>query len=583
MDSNLLFNFNNGFCGESLPAKQERCALIAISANVVDGTVSSLHGAYSEAIIAAGGVPLVIPFNCDTATIRSLISMVDGLLLSGGGDIEASYFGQENMPGGVTDLNPMRDYHELTLIRAAWDAGVPIMGICRGMQLLNVAFGGDIYQDMPSQVKGELLRHSINEPREVGVHQVEVEQGTLLHEILALDSVSVNSRHHQGVCRVAPNFIASAIAKDGIVEAIESREDKIIAVQWHPENMATAGGCEAMQRLFRYFVTEASLRSLSRAIHARDPIVDSHCDTPMLYGGVGFDFARRNTEAKLDRVKMHEGGLDSAVVVAYIPQSTPKQRAAEMTLEILDRFTADIERCEGVVQVRTPRELIEQKRVGVKSVMLGLENGHGLGGELSMIDKLKQRGVVYLTLCHNGTNEICDSARGEELYGGVSPFGCEVIAKLNQLGVIVDVSHSSESSTFAAIALSIKPIMASHSACKALCDHPRNLSDEAIIAIAASGGVVQVCGYGGFLVEESVGREANIYDLIEHIEHIISLVGYDYVGIGSDFDGDGGVQGFDGANHFMNITVELLRRGHSADNIAKIMGGNFLRVIEANL
>ncbi len=211
--------------------------------------------------------------------------------------------------------------------------------------------------------------------------------------------------------------------------------------------------------------------------------------------------------------------------------------------------------------------------------MLALENGYGLGGDIDMVDTLRDMGVVYITLCHNGTNDICDSARGEEIYGGVSNFGRRVIERMNDRGITVDVSHSSEASTFDAVKFSFKPVIASHSSCKALCSHPRNLSDEAIKAVAASGGVVQICGYGGFLVE---GRDATLFDLVDHIEYAISLVGYNHVGVGSDFDGDGGVDGFDGANDFMNLTVELLRRGHSRESIAKVMGGNILRVLGGN-
>ncbi|MFR9649172.1 MAG: membrane dipeptidase [Rikenellaceae bacterium] len=579
MNKLSIFNFEQGFYGDDLAMSGVK-PLIALSANIIDEN-SALHAAYTQAIIEAGGLPLIIPFNCNAQQLRSVIASVDGVLLTGGGDIEASYFGEENLEGGITDLNPQRDCHEMALIRAALDRGVPILGICRGFQLLNIAFGGDIYQDLPSMYQGELLNHSILEPRERGVHEIEVERGTLLEQILGCDRISVNSRHHQGVRRIAPGFRVSARSGDALVEAIESCSTKrIIAVQWHPENMATKGECQAMRRLFNYLIDEAKLRMVARRIHAQNPIIDSHCDTPMLYDKGGFDFSRRSREAKLDLVKMSEGEVDSAVVVAYIPQSTPAPERKAMTLNILKRFSLDVEQCDGVVQVRSARELLDAKLNGLRSVMLGVENGAGLGGDISMVSTLRDMGVIYVTLCHNGTNDICDSARGEALHDGVSEFGREVIHRLNEEGILVDVSHSSEKSTLDAVKLSGKPVIASHSSCKALCNHPRNLSDECIVAIAQSGGVVQICGYGGFLAE---GREATLYDLVEHIEYAVSLVGYEHVGVGSDFDGDGGVEGFDGANEFMNVTVELLRRGHSAVDVAKIMGGNILRVIEARL
>ena len=168
---------------------------------------------------------------------------------------------------------------------------------------------------------------------------------------------------------------------------------------------------------------------------------------------------------------------------------------------------------------------------------------------------------------------------GEQPHGGVSEFGREVIERMNQLGITVDVSHSSELSTMQAIELSQQPLIASHSSCKALCDHPRNLSDGVIRAIANVNGVVQICAYDGFLCRDA---KATIYDIVAHIEHAVAIVGYNHVGIGSDFDGGGGVDGFRGANEFVNLTAELLRRGHERTDIAKIMGGNILRVLSQN-
>ncbi|MFI3321795.1 MAG: membrane dipeptidase [Rikenellaceae bacterium] len=574
----MIFDYKKGFNSININ-KLDKKPKIAISAHIVEQT-TSLAFLYSQAIIDAGAVPIILAVNSDNESIFSILEDVDGVLLSGGADIDAFYFGEENIEG-LTDISKEKDFMEFMLLRAAMDRGLPILGICRGFQVINVALGGSIYQDIPTMYPTVPLNHSILTDKHLGVHNITIKKELLLHTILECDSISVNSRHHQALKAIAPQLKVSATTSDGIVEAVEGYPvNKILAVQWHPENMAVDGENMAMKRLFSFFVSEASLYQKARIIHKTHPIVDSHCDTPMLYESGGFDFASRNQNAKVDLVKMREGRVDTTITVAYLPQSTPKELATDKAVAILNRFKSDIEKCSDYIGLASSMEDIKRlKSEGKKSVMLGIENGIAIGENISNINMFQKMGVVYITLCHNGTNQICDSARGESLYNGVSEFGKAVISRMNSLGVTIDVSHSSEKSTFDAIKLSAQPIIASHSSCKSLCDHPRNLSDEAIIQIAKSGGVVQVCGYGGFLKKEGT---ATIIDLIAHIEHIISLTGYDSVGVGSDFDGDGGVEGFDGANEFKNVTIELLRRGHSEENIAKIMGGNIMRVISQN-
>lgn len=577
----MIFDFNLGFNNKTLDPKTQR-PLIAISAHTIDES-SALHIAYSKAIIAAGGTPLIVPHYADEATLKALVSKVDGLLLSGGADVEAAYFKEETLEG-LTECNAVRDYYEFMLLRAALDYGLPIFGICRGLQLINIALGGSIYQDLPSQFPTTPLNHSILTNRHLGVHDVEIREESWLSRILQTTKISVNSRHHQGLKKIAPQLKVTAYAEDGVVEAAEAYpERRIIGVQWHPENMATKGDSAAMQRLFRFFVDEARLYSMAKEIHGLAPVVDSHCDTPMLYDEGGFDLSMRNELAKVDIAKMEEGRLDATITVAYIPQRTPKDEATDKAFEILNRFVADLSNnSERAVVVRSVEELLKAKGQGLRSVMLGVENGLAVGSDLSDLDKFKELGVVYITLCHNGSNDICDSGTGESLHSGVSEFGREVIQRMNELGITIDISHSSHDSTLQAVELSSQPIIASHSSCKALCDHPRNLSDEAIQLIAKSGGVVQICCYSDFLTN-AAGKEATIVDLVSHIEYVVELVGYDYVGVGSDFDGGGGVAGFEAANDFICLTVELLRREHTRENIAKIIGGNILRVLSNNL
>ncbi len=575
----MFFDFNKGFNDNSTIEFNPK-PIIAISAHIVDDT-TSLSFAYSQAVIDAGGVPIVIPDNCNQSTIHSLMRGVDGVLLSGGDDIDGHYFNEENIPN-LTDLNWIRDYYEFMLLRAALDSSLPIFGICRGCQLINVAFGGSIYQDLPSMYHPKPLQHSVLTNKHLPVHNIEIKTDSLLYKIVGESTLAVNSRHHQAIKSVAEPLTVTATAPDGVIEGVEAYEThKIIALQCHPENLATKGESVPIKKLFKFLVNESNLYRKAKEIHTLNPTVDSHVDTPMVYLRGGFDFAVRNSNSQVDWVKMVEGYLDCTITVAYIPQKTDSNIAPKLTFDTLERFKGDIDKLsDKIVVVDSLTQLLEAKAKGLKCVMLGVENGAAIADDINNIDTLKEHKIVYLTLCHNGTNNICDSAIGDNLYNGVSQFGKEVIERLNSLGITVDISHSSEKSTLDAVKLSKQPIIASHSSCKALYDHPRNLSNTAIQAIAAKGGVVQVCAYGGFLKSDN---SATIHTVIDHIEHIINLTGYNHVGVGSDFDGGGGVLGFDGSNNFINISIELLRRGHSAQNIAKIVGGNILRVLNNNL
>ena len=208
--------------------------------------------------------------------------------------------------------------------------------------------------------------------------------------------------------------------------------------------------------------------------------------------------------------------------------------------------------------------------------MLGIENGLALEHEVQNVKHFAQRGIVYITLCHNGDNDICDSARGCNTHNGVSAFGEKVIKEMNDCGIMVDLSHGGEKSFYDALEISRTPIVCSHSNCKALCDVPRNLTDDQLRALAKHGGVAQTTLYHGFLCKEG---EASILDAIKHLEHAISIMGIDHVGLGSDFDGDGGVKGIADASELINFTLQLLRRKYSERDIAKIWGGNWLRVM----
>ena len=551
--------------------------LIGISVNI-DAQTSRLHEAYIRSILDAGGIPVLIPAMDDASALQEIVKSLDGLLLSGGADIDGCYFNEPTLEE-LTEIDPERDRYDFLLLRIATDYQLPVLGICRGMQVINVAFGGGLWQDIPSQYPGSPLNHSVLTQKEQPVHAVKIEKDSVLFSIFGKEEVGVNSRHHQAVKRIATGFKVSATSEDGVVEAIEAYPHKrIIGVQWHPENMATEGNNEEMKRLFNHFVNEANLFRKAKQIHEEYLTVDSHCDTPMLFAEHGVDIGRRDAVAQVDLIKMEEGKLDATFVVAYIPQNHPQGKAGEYAKELLLEMQKQIEaNSQYVGQARTFLEVQQLKKQGRKAIFLGIENGHALDGNPENLTFFKEMGVTYLTLCHNGANDLCDSAVGKSIHQGLSALGVEVVTLMNRLGMAIDVSHASESTFYDVLHKSRVPVIASHSSARALCDHPRNLTDEQIKALATAGGVIQVCLYSNFLVKEG---KASIIDAVNHIEHIIRVGGVNCVGIGSDFDGGGGIEGCNAANELINLTVELLRRGYGEVEIAAIWGGNLRRVVD---
>lgn len=563
-------------CGR--PSTQPGRPVIGVTGNYVDGELR-LAEAYYKSVLAAGGVPVVVPPVADGDVLAATLDRIDGLLLSGGADINPLFSGEEPLPA-LRSVNAERDLPELLAIVMAYNRQMPMLGICRGVQALAVALGGHVRQDI---AEGGSLKHSQDARRSEPTHTVDVEEGTLLHSILLGERrIAVNSLHHQAVDAPGEKLRVAARAADGVVEAVESAELKsIVGVQWHPECLADGG------LLFRWLVDEAAAYRAAQRLHDTMLTLDSHCDSPMLFAS-GADFLRRDPRLLVDLVKMEEGRLDASVLAAYIPQprtgepfaapdglgGTPTDYALR-TLDAVARFAAA---SDGRLAVaKTTADLRRNKLDGRKSLMLAIENGLALGSDLSLVDRFADMGVVYVTLCHNGDNDICDSARGSATHGGLSLFGADVVARLNERGVLVDLSHAAESSFYDALQASAVPPVCSHSCCRALCDHPRNLTDDQMRALAKCGGVMQVTLYSGFL--RSAG-EATLLDAVAHVERAVSIMGADHVGIGTDFDGDGGVRGIASASEALNFTRQLLARRYSRDDIARIWGGNFMLAID---
>ncbi len=551
---------------------------IGISANRKDG-LSCIAETYVQAVLKAGGAPVLIPVITDIGALTTIVESLDGLVMSGGGDLNPLYINEEPVPQ-LQDVDAYRDAYDLLLLRIASGRQVPILGICRGHQLLNVAFGGKVYQDIHSQCPDKLLKHSQQQPREQVSHSVVLEEGlSTLRRIFGKDTLWVNSFHHQAITKPAPEFIATASAPDGINEAMEHPERDILSVQWHPEALA-ADDDEDMLRLFRHHVQVSRLFAEAKRIHNRQIILDSHADTPMIFPET-FDIGKKEG-GKVNLPLMEEGLVDAVVMVAYIPQGARDgQSLREATGFAMNRLL-EIHRQEQLNAARmgiahTPQDVLRLKGAGKKAILLGVENGYAIGKDLDNINRFKDLGVAYITLCHNGDNDVCDSARGKNEWGGLSPFGKEVVRRMNETGILIDISHAAESTFYDTLETSSLPIIASHSSARALCDHPRNLTDDQLKALAAKGGVVQLCLYKGFIHTDS--EKASLSDAIRHINHMVNLIGIDHVGIGSDFDGDGELIGCRASNELINITVRLLKEGYSETDIAKIWGGNFLRVL----
>lgn len=574
--SDTILNFNTIRVGDNPHSRLHTNPIIGISVNI-DTQTSRLHEAYIRAIQDAGGIPLLIPASDDMDTLRELVERMDGLLLSGGADIGGGYFGEPTLEG-LTEVDPKRDRYDFMLLRIASDYQLPVLGICRGMQVINVAFGGDLWQDIPSQYPRNPLNHSILKYKEQSAHTVRIEKDSILYNVLQSEEVGVNSRHHQAVKEIAPGFKIAATSSDGIIEAIEGYPNRrVLGVQWHPENMATEGDNPTMQLLFQHFIQEASLLKQAKQIHHRNLIVDSHCDTPMLFEEHTVDFGKRDSVAQVDLVKMFEGQLDAVFVVAYIPQKYPENQATAYAKGLLLEMKNQIKRNKKYAKQVTTFDAAQQlKEDGRKAIFLGIENGHALQQNIENLELFQELGVTYITLCHNGANAICDSAIGNPVHSGLSKFGKQVVHRMNEMGLVIDLSHAAESTFYDVLKESSSSVIVSHSSARTLCNHPRNLTDEQIKTIASAGGVVQVCLYNGFLVNEGT---ASVFDAVNHIEHIIKVGGIQSVGIGSDFDGGGGIEGCNAANELKNITIELLRRGYSEEDIALIWGGNLQRVI----
>lgn len=572
-----------------------RQPVIGLTGNFADGD-ARLCEQYYMSVVRAGGTPVIIPPVADKDVIINTLDKIDGLVLTGGGDINPLWAGEEPSPR-LHGINRTRDKAELLTVRLAYNRQIPMLGICRGIQTLVTALDGEVDQDIAESFAAahgagraaaaaghSLIKHSQDADRSEPTHTVRISRESVLYSLYKTETLAVNSIHHQAVRASGRRFSVSAKAPDGVIESIESSEFKpFIGVQWHPEWLGESG-----QVLFRWLVDRARDFYTAKDLHRRMLTLDTHCDTPMFFPQ-GIHFDQRDPRILVDMHKMAEGHQDAVIMAAYLPQpklgETFSSKVAFKVDGPLQYADLIFDKIEEIVNAnnrylsiaRTPSDLYEDKRKGRRSIMLGIENGLALNHDISNVRYFARRGVVYITLCHNGDNDICDSARGCNTHGGVSRFGEQVIKEMNRCGIMVDLSHAGEKSFYDALSISSKPIVCSHSNCKALCDVPRNLTDDQLRALAKYGGVAHITLYHGFLRNDS--QEATVMDAIAHLEHAISVMGIEHVGLGTDFDGDGGIRGLADSSELINFTLHLLRRRYSERDIARIWGGNWLRVM----
>jgi microsomal dipeptidase-like Zn-dependent dipeptidase/gamma-glutamyl-gamma-aminobutyrate hydrolase PuuD len=544
-------------------------------------TKNSVNNTYVNSILMNGGVPYLIPVTDDVEVLRQVVAQLDGIVFTGGEDFAPAYFGEEEHEH-LGEVNVNRDTYDLTLFKLASDRNIPTLGICRGLQLINVGMGGTLYQDLPSQKPSD-INHRQQEAGTVATHSVSVVEGSLMHQILGEKEIQVNTFHHQAIKKLAPGLKIVGWANDSVPEMIEAYPNRqILGTQFHPE-IFTANGDKFLGKLFQFLISKAETFQKAKEIHSRILSVDTHTDTPLWFTRGAFSLGWRKSN-QVSIQKMEEGYLDSQFLAAFLAQkeldAESSQKAVEKCQKMLEGIFADVEKYKDYCGIAlTEEDARRLKAEGKKAFFLGIENGYGIGKDIKNIKKYKDMGVQYMTLCHSYDNDICNSSSNTaDASKGLTPFGRKVVKEMNKVGMLIDISHASEGTFWDAIKYSKDPIFASHSSVKALCDHDRNLTDDQLRALAKNGGVIHICIYGGYLNKDA--EAASIEDVVAHIDHAVKVAGIDHVGIGSDFDGGGGVLGCNGDNDMINITVKLLEKGYSEEDIRKIWGGNFFRVLD---
>jgi len=385
--------------------------------------------------------------------------------------------------------------------------------------------------------------------------------------------------------------------------------------------------------LFIFFVfsckmTETKLVEKANRIHDKILTIDTHTDTPLQLVDTLFDFSQKHdpkkVSSKIDVPRMLDGGLDAVFLAVFVSQGARNDAGNNHAMEAAEKSFSAIERMlernkNDLVLATNPEDAYLIQRKNKRAIYIGVENGYAIGNRIDLLESYYKRGARYITLCHSLNNDICTSSTDSSNGKGLTAFGKKVISEMNRLGMLVDVSHISDQAFYDVVSFSKAPVFASHSCSRAISNHPRNMSDSMLIKLKENGGVIQMC-----ILSEYVKRSkpnpprdslmknlrarykdfssmtkqeidsfraerkridlkyptelATVSDVVDHIDHIVKLIGIDYVGIGTDFDGGGGVKDCFDISQLRNITIELVRRGYSEKDIEKIWAGNFMRV-----
>ena len=318
----------------------------------------------------------------------------------------------------------------------------------------------------------------------------------------------------------------------------------------------------------------------AKRIHKNAIVIDGHCDTILEIANKKINFGKRNTKGHLDIPRLQEGGVNVQVFAIFIEDIYKPDRALKRTLQLYDIFYQELMNNQNHISLITHCYQIEKARkAGKIGVILAIEGGEAMEGDLGILRVLHKLGIRLITLTWNQRNQIADGVGEARTNSGLTEFGVKVVEEMNKLGILIDISHLSETGFWDVIKLSKKTIIASHSNCYTLCSHPRNLKDSQIKALSDMGGVIGVTFVPAFLTQDK--RKADIEDVLNHIDYLIKIGGINCVGLGSDFDGTRALPiNLDGADKIPNITSGLIRRGYKENEILKILGGNFLRVFK---
>lgn len=368
----------------------------------------------------------------------------------------------------------------------------------------------------------------------------------------------------------------------------------------------------------------------AREIHEKVLTVDTHTDTPWALLRGDFDLNDRHDfkidHSRVDFPRMKEGGLDAVFMAAFVSQGNRNEEGNKRARDIVIRTIDSIQSHLAVRTLTsgialTPEDAYRLEKKNKRIVFIGIENGYAVGTDLNNIQEFYNKGARYITLCHTKNNDICDSSTDTTEHHGVSEFGEKVIKEMNRIGMMIDVSHISDSSFYDVLELTNVPVMTSHSCARVLCDNPRNFSDDMLQKLAQNGGVIQMCilsdyvkkpklfaqrdsafnavrikynDFQNLTPEQDIAADrdwnavdsifpselATVSDMVNHIDHMVKVAGIDHVGIGTDFDGGGGLADCRDVSQMGNITLELVKRGYSEEEIRKIWGGNIMRVMK---